>query len=128
VCDLLIFLPVGYVPRRRPQRLHHIRKTQQRRVDVDGLLHALAILVRARALDALRSGEVNLYAKSQTIFITKGTRAHTHRELIRKWLWEPKGSSLVYIQMLGGRVDAATLVATLSASPVHTHILIYSRR
>ena len=28
---------------------------------------------------------------------TKGTRAHTHRELIRKWLWEPKGSSLEYI-------------------------------
>jgi len=25
---------------------------------------------------------------------TKGTRAHTHRELIREWLWEPKGSSL----------------------------------
>ena len=28
---------------------------------------------------------------------TKGTRAHTHRELIREWLWEPKGSSLNYI-------------------------------
>jgi len=28
---------------------------------------------------------------------TKGTRAHTHRELIREWLWEPKGSSLEYI-------------------------------
>jgi len=28
---------------------------------------------------------------------TKGTRAHTHRELIREWLWEPKGSSLDYI-------------------------------
>jgi len=25
---------------------------------------------------------------------TKGTRAHTHRELIREWIWEPKGSSL----------------------------------
>jgi len=31
---------------------------------------------------------------SQTVYNTKGTRAHTHRELIRKWLWEPKGSSL----------------------------------
>jgi len=30
---------------------------------------------------------------SQTVYNTKGTRAHTHRELIRKWLWEPKGSS-----------------------------------
>jgi len=29
-----------------------------------------------------------------TVYNTKGTRAHTHRELIRKWLWEPKGSSL----------------------------------
>jgi len=28
---------------------------------------------------------------------TKSTRAHTHRELIREWLWEPKGSSLGYI-------------------------------
>jgi len=33
------------------------------------------------------------------IYITKGTRAHTHRELIREWLWEPKGSSLEYIQI-----------------------------
>ena len=28
---------------------------------------------------------------------TKGTRAHTHRELIREWLRESKGSSLDYI-------------------------------
>jgi len=28
---------------------------------------------------------------------TKGTRAHTHRELIREWLSEPKGNSLEYI-------------------------------
>jgi len=28
---------------------------------------------------------------------TKGTRAHTHREQIREWLWEPKGSFLEYI-------------------------------
>jgi len=34
---------------------------------------------------------------SQTVYNTKGTRAHTHRELIRMWLWEPKGSSLEYI-------------------------------
>jgi len=34
---------------------------------------------------------------SQTVSNTKGTRAHTHRELIRKWFWEPKGSSLEYI-------------------------------
>jgi len=32
----------------------------------------------------------------QTVYNTKGTRAHTHRELIREWLWEPKGSSLEY--------------------------------
>jgi len=31
---------------------------------------------------------------SQTAYHTKGTRAHTHRELIRVWLWEPTGSSL----------------------------------
>jgi len=28
---------------------------------------------------------------SQVVYNTKGTRAHTHRELIRTWLWEPKG-------------------------------------
>jgi len=27
---------------------------------------------------------------------TKGARAHTHRERIREWLWEPKGRSLEY--------------------------------
>ena len=47
----------------------------------------------------------------------KGPRAHTHRELIRGWLWETKGSSLEYIQMLGGGVDAATLVAAFGAGP-----------
>ena len=37
---------------------------------------------------------------SQTVYNTKGARAHTHRELIREWLWEPKGSSgLEYISM-----------------------------
>jgi len=38
---------------------------------------------------------INTY--TQTVYNTKGTRAHTHRELIREWLWEPKGSSLEYI-------------------------------
>ena len=33
---------------------------------------------------------------------TMVTRAHTHRELIREWLWEPKGSSLEYVYVLGG--------------------------
>jgi len=35
-------------------------------------------------------------------FIYKGVRAPTHRELIREWRWEPKGSSLEYILVLGG--------------------------
>jgi len=38
-----------------------------------------------------------LCSYSQTVYNTKGTRAHTHRELIRTWLWEPTGSSLEYI-------------------------------
>jgi len=33
------------------------------------------------------------FLQSRTVYNTKGTRAHTHRELIREWLWEPKGSS-----------------------------------
>jgi len=45
---------------------------------------------------------------------TKRTRAYTHRELIREWLWEPKWSSLEYILVLGGEVDAETLVHAVS--------------
>jgi len=33
------------------------------------------------------------YTESQMYYSTKGTRAHTHRELIREWLWKLKGSS-----------------------------------
>jgi len=46
---------------------------------------------------------------AQAVYPTKKTRAHTHRELIREWLREPKGSSLEYIEVLRGGVDAATL-------------------
>jgi len=45
----------------------------------------------------VRNGQSYIALYSQTVYNTKGTRAHTHRELIRKWLWEPKGSSLEYI-------------------------------
>jgi len=33
---------------------------------------------------------------------TEEIHVHTHRELIREWLWEPKGSCLEYIQVLWG--------------------------
>jgi len=46
---------------------------------------------------------------------TKGTRAHTHRELIREWLWEPKGSSLESIQVLGGGSRRRDTMAFLRA-------------
>jgi len=32
---------------------------------------------------------------------TKGTRAHTHRELIREWLWEPREIPGIYLGALG---------------------------
>jgi len=35
----------------------------------------------------------SLYMYTDGLY-TKSTRAHTHRELIREWLWDPKGSSL----------------------------------
>jgi len=51
------------------------------------------LLIEVRLFDKVdRDGLFSL-----TVYNTKGTRAHTHRELIRKWLWEPKGSSLEYI-------------------------------
>jgi len=48
---------------------------------------------------------------SQTVHNTKGTRAHTHRELIRTWLWEPKGSSL--------DIHTVYFTETLEAQPSH---------
>ena len=40
-----------------------------------------------------RTGQPDVHRRF--IIQNKGTRAHTHRELIQKWLWEPnKGSSL----------------------------------
>jgi len=45
----------------------------------------------------IKSAKSGVTHSAQTVCNTKGTRAHTHRELIRKWLWEPKGSSLEYI-------------------------------
>jgi len=53
----------------------------------------------------------NLFFNDTTHFVqpiimdglyTKGTRAHTQKELIREWLWEPKGSSLEYIYVPWG--------------------------
>ena len=38
---------------------------------------------------------------SQTGYNTKGTRAHTHRELIREWLWEPKGMMMICLPPQG---------------------------
>ena len=38
-------------------------------------------------------GQTPIRYYSQTVYKTQGTCAHTHRELIREWLWEPRGSS-----------------------------------
>jgi len=55
--------------------------------------------VRSLDLEWLRSrfGYVSQVHICTDGLYTKGTRARTHRELIREWLWEPKGSSLEYI-------------------------------
>jgi len=48
--------------------------------------------VLPRVVSALHSvGIPSVFTNDQ---YTKSTRAHTHKELIREWLWEPKGSSL----------------------------------
>ena len=60
-------------------------------------------LPQGAANSASRSGApINQLIKAphkatQTVHNTKGTRAHMHKELIREWFWEPKGSSLEYI-------------------------------
>ena len=61
--------------------------------------------------------KLNVFADGLYI---KSTRAHTHRELIREWLCEPKGNSLRYISVFGGGVDAATLRP--SYAPIYTSI------
>jgi len=48
--------------------------------------------VEACDIARMRTHSRSMY--SQLVYIQRGKRAHTHRELIREWLWEPKGSSL----------------------------------
>ena len=61
----------------------------------------LYIWVNPHGLVILRVEHVERRTKYGILFIdglyTKRTRAHTHRELIRKWRWASKGSSLEYI-------------------------------
>jgi len=40
-----------------------------------------------------------IYVYTQTVYIQRG---HEHRELIREWHWEPRGSSLECIEVLWG--------------------------
>jgi len=62
---------------------------------------AHSVLLHATEIKGVLNGRVShtivVATRSQTVYNTKETRTHTHRELIRKWLWEPKGSSLEYI-------------------------------
>jgi len=82
----------------RNTRLHHgetaLRTKVKTRVENISATRGLRALSRNTRLQ-LR--ETSLRTKVQTVYNTKGTRAHTHRELIQKWLWEPKGGSLEYI-------------------------------
>ena len=55
---------------------------------------------------------------SQTVYNTKGTRAHTHMELIRVWRSEPKGSS--HSHLLVHTVSAARRSARRLAPSIHT--------
>ena len=70
------------------------------------------------------STHVYMYTYTVTVYNTKGTRAHTHRELIRKWLWEPKGSSLEYTQYIP--VDARELCGSFSDSSLCESLYIYT--
>jgi len=47
----------------------------------------------------------------------KKTRAHTHKELIREWIWEPTGSSLNYIYVSTCALEAFVMSRTPS-SPI----------
>jgi len=73
------------------------------RLGEDACRVVAALARRARRHDG-RTFKIVLreYVSTNGLY-TKGTRAHTHRKLIREWLWELKGSSLNYIsRSLGG--------------------------
>ena len=46
--------------------------------------------------NAASSGPKSLYTFTDGYY-TKSTRAHTHRELIRPWLWEPKAHTHMHV-------------------------------
>ena len=59
--------------------------------------HTISVMaISCKSHQAAESGAGN--GNGKRIFTdgvdAKGTRAHTHRELIREWLWKPEGSSL----------------------------------
>ena len=77
-------------------------------------------LVKKNNVVGLVVSPVFMFIYPQTVYNTKGSRAHTHKEL-REWLWEPKGSSLEYIKVLGGHLA----IYTLNYLHIHTCICIY---
>jgi len=64
-------------------------------------IHVYIGLTRSARADPLRMNTPTISFFTDGSY-TKGTRAHTHRELIREWLGEPKGSSLEYIGLTPG--------------------------
>ena len=60
---------------------------------IEGLTEEGTVLDQRRSVAPVSRETHHTHTNTQTVYNTKGTRAHTHRELIRTWLWEPKGSS-----------------------------------
>jgi len=101
---LLEIIPKGGTPlilqhRRRPVHRH----LYGREFHASSVSRTLLYTNLRTIEDQIPKGEhmyihyIYIFIYTQTVYNTKGTRAHTHRELIRKWLWELKGSSLEYI-------------------------------
>ena len=75
--------------------------------------------IRARWHPPTNYNNIYIHALFTDGLYTKRTRAHAPRELIREWLWEPKGSSFESIRCSVRGVDAAT-VWLRYAPAVHT--------
>jgi len=115
VCDLFIFTPVpptGIVCRCEPPGIHTLPPTGIHTLFPTGIVRRCEQKVLlppegdgpsppTQVFTPHTPPVLYLAGASPPAFTdgvyTKETRAHTHKELIREWLWEPKGSSLEYI-------------------------------
>jgi len=95
-------------------------------VDMPRLTSDAAVVPMAHLrFDRIARGDTHIYTDG---LCTKGTRALTHRELIRDWLWEPKGSSLEYIYIHSYIYSIYLYIYLCIGRTLHAFLLVCQRR